>query len=191
MVTRLIRSKGVLEFARSASIVQASSPGVRFLLVGAEDSGSVEGLTGGELDEVKARVRWIGHRQDVAVILAASDIFALPSFYGEGIPRALIEASAMGLPLVSCPNPGSSEVIRDGFNGFLVRPGDPEDLANAILRLAGQRDLRRTMGERACQVAAERFDLSVVARKTREVYRSLMGAPEPSRWVTDDATTLG
>ena len=80
-------------------------------------------------------VTWVGERRDVREILASSDVFVLPSFYREGIPRVLLEAASMGLPLIATSTPGCEDVVRDGENGFLVSPHDPGSLARAIENL--------------------------------------------------------
>jgi glycosyltransferase involved in cell wall biosynthesis len=174
MISRLIRSKGVLEFARAASTVGRQTSRVKFLLVGPEDPRSLERLSSSELQEVRMAVRWIGPRTDIPAILAASDIFALPSFYREGVPRVLLEAAAIGVPLISSLNPGSEEVVSDGVNGILVPPQDAEALSMAILRLASDPGLRAMMGENARRLAVEEFDVERVARKTGDLYWRLL-----------------
>src|SRR5439155_473777 len=104
-------------------------------------------LTAAELARVQRSVRWLGRRGDVPQLLAASDVFVLPSFYREGIPRVLLEAAAMGLPLVAADSPGSKDVVRHGLNGFLVPPRGVEALAAAVLTLARDAALRHRFGE--------------------------------------------
>jgi glycosyltransferase involved in cell wall biosynthesis len=174
MISRILRSKGVLDFAAAGRAARLANPAVRFLLVGREDTESLDALTGAELAKVRDSVTWLGPRDDVKDILELADIFVFPSFYREGVPRVLLEAASMGLPLVAANVPGSRDVVEDGVNGFLVAPRDPDAITEAVLRLAGARELRRRFGESSRERAVSRFDLSVVAGRTESVYRDLL-----------------
>jgi glycosyltransferase involved in cell wall biosynthesis len=177
MVSRLIRSKGVAEFARAAQMLKLDSEDVAFVLVGPDDQQSVERLTARELAMVRESVRWLGERSDVRVILAASDVAVLPSFYREGIPRVLLEAAAMALPIISTRSPGCKEVVQEGVNGILVEARSPEALAAAIERLVSDSDLRRQLGATSRSRCIERFDISVVVQQTEALYCRLLGCP--------------
>jgi glycosyltransferase involved in cell wall biosynthesis len=176
MVSRILRSKGVLEFAAAARRVQQVEPGIAFLLVGQADVESLDALSADELRQLRECVIWAGWRGDVKDILALSDVFVLPSFYREGIPRVLIEAAATGLPLIAVDGPGSREVVEDGVNGVLVPPRDSAAIAEAVLRLARAPELRARLGERSRERAVSRFDLAVVAEETRSLYEALLKA---------------
>jgi len=176
MISRILRSKGVLDFASASRTARAANPVVHFLLVGQEDAESMDALTAAELEDVRDSVSWLGPRDDVRDILGVADIFVFPSFYREGVPRVLLEAASMGLPLVAADVPGSRDVVKDGVNGFLVGPRDPDAIADAVLRLAAAPELRRRLGEKSRELAVARFDLSVVAERTQSVYRDLLAA---------------
>jgi glycosyltransferase involved in cell wall biosynthesis len=108
-------------------------------------------------------------------LLAISDVFALPTFYREGVPRALLEAAAMGLPLVSTDMPGCRDVIRDGWNGVLVPPRDVAALTRALLRLVeAEPDVLRQMGENSRDYVERRFTLEHVADAYAEIYQRLL-----------------
>ena len=98
MMSRIIRSKGVMEFARAAQLLRASHPTARFVLVGPDDQNSLDRLSPRDLEEVQESVQWLGERSDVMAIYGATDVFVLPSLYREGVPRVLLEAASMGLP---------------------------------------------------------------------------------------------
>ena len=174
MVSRVIRSKGVLEFMAAAQAVGARYPHVQFLLVGPHDDRSIDRLTAPELAQLKGAVIWPGPRRDIPTVLAVSDVLVLPSAYREGIPRVLLEGASMGLPIVTTDSPGCNEVVEDGVNGFLVPVHDSPALVEAILRLIEQPELRRRFGRISRQRAVAQFDLSVVAEQTRSVYRQLL-----------------
>ena len=173
MVGRVIRSKGVLEYAAVAKELRARHPNVHFLLVGAEDNGSLDRLNSEELTQVRQALTWQGPRDDIPAVLALSNIFVFPSAHHEGVPRVLLEAASMGLPIVTTDWPGCKEVVEDGVNGFLVPVRDPDALSRAILRLIEQPDLRRRFGRLSRQRAIARFDISIVAERTRSLYREL------------------
>jgi glycosyltransferase involved in cell wall biosynthesis len=174
MISRIVRAKGVLEFAAAARAVHRTEPHVHFLLVGPADTESLDALTAAELQELRDDVIWAGPRNDVKEILALTDIFVFPSFYREGIPRVLLEAASMALPLVATDGPGSRDVVEDGVNGFLVPPKDAAAIADAVVRLARAPELRARFGARSRERAVTRFDLSVVAEQTRSVYQHLL-----------------
>ena len=173
MVSRLIRSKGVLEFMAAAQEVGARFSDVRFLLIGPEDDESVDRLNSEELTQLKQAVTWLGSRRDIPAVLAVSDIFAFPS-YREGIPRVLLEAASMGLPIVTTDSPGCNEVVEHGVNGYLVPVRDSEALSQAIIRMIELPELRQRFGRVSRQRAVKRFDLSIVADQMRAVYLQLL-----------------
>jgi glycosyltransferase involved in cell wall biosynthesis len=176
MVSRLIRSKGVLEFATAARNIRCQYPDVRFLLVGPVDNDSMDRLNPAEIEQVKQSVTWTGPRRDIPEILAMSNIFVLPSTYREGIPRVLLEAASMGLPIVTTNSPGCNEVVENGFNGYLVPAHDPNALSQAIERLVKQPELRTIFGHFSRQLALERFDLTVIAEQIREAYQQKLAS---------------
>lgn len=181
MISRLIRSKGVLDFVAAAQQVQEHHAGVRFLLVGPEDTDSIDRLTSAEINLLKQVVIWPGPRRDIPTILAATDIFVLPSAYREGIPRVLLEAASMRLPIITTNSPGCNEVVEDSVNGFLVPSYNPVALCAALSRLIKDPKMRQRFGEISRQRAVERFDLSVVAEQTRFVYQQLLVNETPQR----------
>jgi N,N'-diacetylbacillosaminyl-diphospho-undecaprenol alpha-1,3-N-acetylgalactosaminyltransferase len=170
MISRIIRSKGIFEFIESAREIQKSYPKVRFLLVGAEDCESMERLNEEEMRQLKQAVDWRGHRNDVATILAITDIFVLPTIYHEGIPRVLLEAAAMKLPIITTNSPGCKEVVDNGKNGFLIPVHNAEALSNAIKYLLEAPEIRIRFGEASREKAVQKFDLNVISNQTRDVY---------------------
>ncbi|HEY6073761.1 MAG TPA: glycosyltransferase family 4 protein, partial [Anaerolineales bacterium] len=146
MVSRVIRSKGVLEFMAAARSIREGRGDVRFLLIGPEDPDSLDRLTAPEVQQLKQAVSWPGARQDIPAVLAISDVFVLPSVYREGIPRVLLEALSMGLPVITTDSPGCREAVEVGQNGFLIPPGDAAELARLISRLVEDSELRESFG---------------------------------------------
>lgn len=185
MVSRVIRSKGVLEFMDAAKEVGAKQSNVHFLLVGSSDEESIDRLTPMEISQLRQAVNWPGPRRDIPTVLAMSDIFVLPSFYREGIPRVLLEAASMGLPIVTTDTPGCNEVVKNGVNGFLVQVNDSAALAEAILCLVEQPELRQSFGSISRQRAVKYFDLAIVAEQISLVYRNLLVGKGLNHYVRD------
>ena len=180
MIARVTRTKGVLEFMAAARAVAGRQPSTRFLLVGPEDTDSLDRLGAAELAELRRTVTWPGRRRDIAAVLAITDVFVLPSAYREGIPRVLLEAAAMGLPLITTDSPGCNEVVEQDRNGCLVPTGDVPALTAAIERLVAQPALRRRFGAESRQRAVTRFALAVIAEQTRATYRRLLERHAPA-----------
>lgn len=174
MVSRLIRSKGVAEFGAAAQLLREPNPEAQFLLAGGVDEQSRDRLTIEELSRIGREVIWAGPRRDIPGLMAAADIFVLPSFLPEGIPRVLLEAASMGLPMVTTDTPGCREVVEHEVNGLLVPPRDSGALARAIQRLAGEAEARGRFGEASQHRAVTRFDLGRIAGQLRSIYHGLL-----------------
>ena len=117
-------------------------------------------------------VLFAGHRHDAARLAGAFDVFALASLY-EGLSIALLEAMALGTPAVVTDVGGLPEVVEHGRQGMVVRPGDPRGLADAIVALLEDADLRERLG-RECKRRAAEFDIRAAVRRTEEVDEELL-----------------
>ena len=175
-VTRLVRSKGLEELAAAAEAVSKRQPGVRFLVAGARDPEALDALSAEEVTALGRHLEFLGPRQDVPDLLAAADVFAFPSRYREGVPRALVEAAASGVPIVAAEGPGSSTVLTDEESGLLVPPGDSAALADAIERLLADLGLAILFSNRARQDARSRFAIDSIGELHRRLYRRLLRA---------------
>lgn len=115
---------------------------------------------------------WVSGQEKIKLICNA-DVFVLPS-YCECFPVAIIEAMAAGLPIISTCVGGIPDIIKDGLNGYLIQPGDIESLANKILILLENRQLRNKMGELNVKKAKDMFDVNVIAKRLCSLYRELL-----------------
>jgi glycosyltransferase involved in cell wall biosynthesis len=115
-------------------------------------------------------VEFMGEVSDVPAVLARADIYVQPSFQ-EGLPNAVLEAMAMGLPIVATRVSGNEDVVSDGENGVLVPPGDPDALAAALRRLIADPALAARMGRRSREIVESRFSLPAVLTQLRDAYR--------------------
>jgi len=173
LASRLLWAKGVAEYVEAARVVRQSIPGAHFLIAGETDPGNPAAVPHNVIEEWKTQrnVEILGHCEDMRELLGGVDVVALPSFYGEGVPRILIEAAATGLPLVATDMPGCREIVRHGVNGFLVRPREPEPLAQAIKKLLLDDELRVEMGKRSRELACTEFSQDQVISRTLQVYQ--------------------
>ena len=144
-IGRLLGDKGVWEFVQAARIVLADIPGVRFQLLGPLDEGNRSAVTRDDLDRwvAEGSVEYLGATDDVRPHIAQATAVVLPS-YREGLPRSLLEAAAMGRPLIATDVPGCRELVEPGVTGFLCQARDSNSLAKAMKNM-----MKATAGERA------------------------------------------
>lgn len=160
LAARLLREKGIVEFAEASRTIKQKYPETRFILLGGLDTnpGAISKA------EVESWVRegileWPGHVDDVRPWIAQASVFVLPSYYREGVPRSVQEAMAMGRPVITTDAPGCRETVINGVNGFLVPVRDVEALAKAMERFILEPDLIERMGKESRRLAEERFDV--------------------------------
>jgi glycosyltransferase involved in cell wall biosynthesis len=169
---RLLWHKGVGEFVAAARLLKERGISARFLLAGEPDLGNAAAIPREQIDKWVAEgvVEYLGWVADMPRLLASSCIVCLPSYYGEGIPMALIEAAAAGRPIVTTDMPGCREAVRNGDNGLLVPPRNAPALAEALTRLILDSKLRREMGCRGRQRAEQEFGAAKIIAQTLELY---------------------
>jgi len=169
--SRAVGDKGVREFIQAARLVRARRPTVRFQLAGGLYPDNPSAISEGEMRKVQDEgvVEWLGHRDDVAELLAEASIFCLAS-YREGLPKSLLEAAATGLPIVTTDIAGCREVVRDGVNGVLVPTRDPAALAAAIEHLLDDEQFATRLGA-ASRISVEReFSLDTILTQQIALY---------------------
>jgi len=161
MIARLLGAKGIREYAAACARVRAAVPEAECLLVGVTDDGP-DGVAEAEVLQLcDGAIEYLGLLHDVRPAIARASVYVLPS-YREGTPRSSLEAMAMGRPVVTTDAPGCRETVIDGENGFLVPVGTVEPLAEAMIALARDPDLRATMGARSLDRARSRFAVDKV-----------------------------
>lgn len=173
---RLLKEKGIYEFIQAAKVVRGLYSNVEFWLIGDIDLHNPSSVSQEEINswESQGIIKAFGHRDDIPQLFARSHIITLPSFYGEGVPKVLIEAAASGRPIVTTNNPGCSDAIIDGETGLLVPIKDSQALANAILDLLTSDAKRLLMGVKGRDFAVQEFDVKNVVKKHLDVYESLV-----------------
>ncbi len=176
LAARMLWEKGVREFVAAAERLRNEGVKARFVLVGDADAENHSAIPTRQLEAWKASgaVEWWGKRSDMPDVLARCHVVCLPSYYGEGVPKVLLEAAAAGKPIVTTDMPGCREVVRDGDNGLLVPPQDVEALVEALRCLLTDSALRKRMGRRGREIAEAEFGVARVVRETLAVYRALL-----------------
>jgi glycosyltransferase involved in cell wall biosynthesis len=174
LVARMLREKGVVEFAEAARLVKAAHPEVRFWLVGGLDPSNPGALAEAEIERwvTEGIIEWRGHVDDVPAIWREANIAVLPS-YREGLPTALLEAASCGRALIAADVPGCNDVVRNEINGLLVPVRTIAPLAEAITRLIEDADLRALLGATARQLVEQSYSKEVVTACYRHLYSNL------------------
>lgn len=166
MVTRPLWNKGVIEFIEASEILAEKIPFIKFVLVGGVEEGNHLSIPAEFIRSRESNnFTWMGFRDDIREIQAISDISVLPACFREGIPRNLLEAMAMGNPIVTTDNVGCKEVVENGKNGFLVPVSDSKALASAIEELIINENKRIKFGKYSRKKAESEFDDKFVVEK--------------------------
>ncbi len=174
---RMLKAKGI-ESAVEALQIARKSVDIHLDLWGMPDLENLTSLTEAQLTELSTRdgVKWHGRAAEAFSTWQRGDVAILLS-EREGMPRSLIEAAAAGLPLVSYDVPGCRSIVRHGVNGFLIPPGDLNGVADALIKLASNPDLRKRMGSAARADFEERFSTDSVVPKITALYLDLVRSP--------------
>jgi glycosyltransferase involved in cell wall biosynthesis len=170
-VGRIERQKGIDVLLSAAGEIVQQLPDVHFLIVGAgpdRDFLERQAVARGLAD----RLHWAGHRTDVPGLLAASTAFILPSRW-EGMPNAVLEALAAGKPVVATRAEGTPELVRDGINGWLVGIEQPQELAEAVVRLLSDRPRLPAMGRESQHICNEQFTVDRFVARHVELFRQV------------------
>lgn len=181
IISRLFHWKGHTELLKALALVKERTPQFRLLLVGEDDPRATPGR-GSYTAELKAlahelgltdHIVFTGFRKDVKQLLAASDIYAMPSFE-EPCAVAFLEAMAMSKPIVALDSGGTPQLVDQGKAGFLAQPGDISALADYLASLIEQPALRQSMGEYARERVTQYFTPQRLANDVEQVYRSVL-----------------
>lgn len=175
LACRMLWDKGVGEFMEAARLVRRQKPGVRFVLAGRCDEDNPASIQPEQLQQwQKERViEWWGHRSDMPVVLGSAAVVVLPS-YREGLPVSLLEAAACGKPIIATDVPGCREVVRHRINGLLIPPRNAMALADAIVLLLENPELRHETGRRGREIVVKEFSSMIVIRQTLALYHELL-----------------
>lgn len=160
LIARMLRDKGVREFCEAAAEVKRKHPEARFRIVGWFDTENPRAISPAELDAWCANgvAEYRGPVEDVREEIAQCRVYVLPSYYREGTPRTVLEAMAMGRPVITTDAPGCRETVRNGWNGYLVPVRDSSALASAMMSFLSSPNLAVEMGVNSRSLAESKYD---------------------------------
>jgi glycosyltransferase involved in cell wall biosynthesis len=171
LIARMIKDKGIYEYVAAAKFLKKIYPDVIFSLVGwVEDGSNSISLKMLNTWFSDGAISYLGYKEDVRDAIESSSVFVLPS-YGEGTPRSVLEAMAMGRPIITTDAPGCRETVIDGENGFLVPVKNVDALVEAMKKFIDDPGLIARMGARSRLIAEEKYDV----HKVNEVMLKAMG----------------
>ncbi len=170
---RLLWQKGISEFVEVARRLRGKA---RFQVAGYEESTSPLNVSSAQLQRWQAQglIEWLGAREDMPAVYAQSNVVCLPSTYGEGVPKVLIEAAACARACISTDTPGCREIVRHGLNGLLTPPKDIDALTQAAQRLIENPAERAQMGAAGRQIVLQGFTLRQVIKETLALYQAML-----------------
>jgi glycosyltransferase involved in cell wall biosynthesis len=170
MIARIIKEKGVFEFAEAARIVKKEHPEARFILLGGFDK-SIGAIKPEEMEPFisDGTIEFPGETKDVVPYVENARIFVLPTYYREGLPRTILEAMAMGRPIITTDWPGCRDAVKDGVNGFLVQPKDSRGLAEKMIYMIKKPEKVSQMADNSLKICKEKYDVNIVNQHMLEI----------------------
>lgn len=165
MSSRLLKSKGIGLYADAARILRKKNYDVRFELIGFFEKHHPDSISQDDLNrwEKEGLIHYRGYAKDVRPFLKKADCFVFPSFYNEGVPRSLMEAASMELPIITSLNRGCKEVVLNNSTGYICNLNDPFDLADKMERMINLSEEDRTrMGRNGRLLVIRKFDIHKV-----------------------------
>jgi glycosyltransferase involved in cell wall biosynthesis len=170
IVARLIREKGIHLYLQVAEQIKQQYPDCEFHVIGSPDSSS-NAIEISILRDFQRRKVIIYHGSTLKVpqLLSNCDVFVLPSFYREGIPRSILEALSIGMPVITTDTPGCRETVLEGENGFLIEPKNGESLYKAMIYFIENPGRIKPMGLASRKMAEEKFDVRLINNDLLEI----------------------
>jgi len=162
---RMLFDKGVGDFAEAAAIVKARFPETSFRMVGFIDQRNPGSVSSRQLLEWRnsGNLEYLGETTDIRPFIDAAHCVVLPSYYGEGLSRILLEACSMAKPIITTRNVGCAQLVEEGINGYLCNVRDPRDLAHQMEKMIADGSEKRTsMGQRSRQIVKSRYEEQVI-----------------------------
>lgn len=173
-IGRFVKEKGVFELLEAYSRMRCVNPRVKLLMIGDTLQSERDQDTRGRIEERLKEPGIIapGYRKDIPELLALSDVYVLPS-YREGLPRSIIEAMAMGKPVIATNIRGCREEVVHGENGYLVKKGDVKELYDSMVTLAEDGLKRKRFGNNGRKMAEDMFDEAVIIKNQIRLFNEL------------------
>ena len=178
LASRMLWDKGIGEFVDAAKLAAKNNLNAKFVLVGDVDRQNPMSIPTNTLNHwsEEGYITWLGHSNDMPTILKSSSIVCLPS-YREGLPKVLLEAAAIGRPLVATDVPGCREIVMNRENGILVKLKDAESLYQAIKELVSDNEIRLSMGQRSRDLVEAKLSTEIINEQTIQLYKTARSEP--------------
>ena len=175
LVARMVWGKGIADFVELANRFREKGEECEFVLVGGIDDNNPASVPIDKLMQWNQSQcpKWVDHKADMPQVLRCATVVCLPSTYGEGIPKALIEAASCGRAIVAYDVAGCREIVRDGINGFLVPPGDIDQLEAVTRKLLKDHSTRLAMGRASRLLTINEFSEVKIFTKTEAIYEEM------------------
>ena len=177
MPTRLVHDKGIAIFIEAAKHVHKENPNIRFQIAGGITRNNPLAITENEMNAMikDSPVEWLGKVSDMPALLEQTTLICYPSYYGEGIPKVLLEANACARPIITTDHPGCREAVKHGENGLLVAVKDAAQTAKAVLELMNKDSAElQKMANAARALAEKQFDVDLINEATIKTYDSAL-----------------
>ncbi len=176
LASRMIWDKGIAEFVKAARIVRELGFSVDFKLYGRVDLENPNSIPEKQLHAWTSEgvVTWGGESKNINNLFARSAIVCLPTFYGEGVPKVLIEAASCGRPIITTDTPGCNDIVHDGDNGILIEPKSVQSLVDALIVLLESAELRQSMGCNGRKRVESGFSMHEIIAETSDIYSRLI-----------------
>ena len=169
MISRILKVKGIEEYCKAAKIVKNAYPKTRFLHIG-EMENSTRGIKESELKKYKKIVEFKGRKDNVYEYIKKANVVVLPSYLREGIPRVLLEALAVGRPIITTDERGCRETVIENENGYLVKSKNVEELADKMIEMIKKdSEELKLMSNNSYKLAVKRFDINIINKEMLKI----------------------
>ncbi|MFW5794630.1 MAG: glycosyltransferase family 4 protein [Bacillota bacterium] len=176
IITRLIKQKGIIELVEAFKSLSSEGEAIpaKLIIVGWFDKQNPNTINKTILKNLPGNIIFLGKRNDVKEILSLSDIFILPSYYREGVPRSILEALSMGKPIITTDMPGCKETVVHKQNGFIIKPQNKEAIIESVMYFIDNIDKIKSFGVNSRERAITIFSSAIVNEKIHNLYEEVL-----------------
>lgn len=174
--SRLLKEKGLLDLVDAVNLLKSEQFNIKLDVAGIFDLDSPFSFSEKDIEKMQLAgdINWLGKRDDIATLIAQSDLVALPTSYGEGVPRILIEACAIGRPILTTPLGGCKDICIENFNGFLVNPNNRDEIVEVLKFLYFNAEVISHYGRNGRNLVESKFSNASVFEQNISIYKKLL-----------------
>lgn len=171
-VTRLLWEKGIREMTLAFQELKNDYPHLKLMIVGAPFKDNPRHVNAEYIADFDndQNIIFTGKQNDIHKLLSSADVFLFPSYYREGIPRGILEALSVGLPVITTDTPGCNITVQEGLNGYLIQPRSVSGITYAVKKIANDRTQLQSMGVKSRMIAENTFKDKIVYEQMAQVY---------------------